>query len=300
MKEVSFRIVRSDGREFLIDNKDWMIESGGLENWCTQNIEVSSEEAANVDGGFLQGVRMKSIDRSITARIADERYNEEMRESLISFFSPRFNYVVHVTYQDRTLWCEGAQLGFKCSTGNVYQPIMFSWTILCTNPFLMSEDDFAKDVATINPKFGFPLQSLLPTGTSVNGLVQPKCMAGFICGAYAFQENVRIFNDGDVETCLRAVIEAGGDVKNPAIYKDGKFVKVLTTLHEGQVLDIDFTQRPPTVKIDGKNSIHLCDRASNFTSMDVQLGENIFSYNADSGQPNMSVTLYWFKRYLGV
>lgn len=165
--KVAFRIERSDGKQFVIDNTDWLIPSDGLENWCNMPIEVSCQDAANLDGGFVEKVRVASIDRTIIARIADKSQNDTWRQKIIAFFSPRFTYIVHVTYQGVTRWCQGVQMGFRCDTGNIYEPIKFTWTLFSTDPFMMSEDDFGKDIANIIPKFGFPLQILLAAGTEL-------------------------------------------------------------------------------------------------------------------------------------
>lgn len=539
-KKVTFNIIRDDNESLLLDGEEWGIT--GLENWANLSHELSVTENANYDGGIITNSRIASIDRTIEARLKDARLNELMRERILSFFNPKHEYEVHVEYQGMKRYCKGVQYGFSCDNGNVYQPITFSWTILCTQPYMLSEDDFGKDIANIDGAFGFPfvsclqdgtqqskylgsggvltvegngeqlsgvslyprdtvseltvgvagknlwinpsgtndgitatsnedgtialsgtassrtvirtssyslvpgrsyiisvdkqispsysyanatgaaigvefynsdtwLQSIVfgygttlsslvvvPDSTSISyfeivinagetlsgtyrimlnegetadpwekpqtttkaidlkgntlnagdsvsitngkailssgnkqidlgsvelpslltgttniwsnvgfdtyiptGVTQPTgYLTGFIAGAYSFSNVVDIVNDGDVETYLRVVINANGSVTNPAIHKDGKYVKILGTLKQDDVVEIDFNQRPPSVTKNGENIINLSDRTSSFTGMQLDVGINQISYGADDGENNMSVSVYFEKRYLGI
>ena len=292
-KKVTFNIIRDDNESLLLDGEDWGIT--GLENWANLSHALSVTENANYDGGLITNNRVASIDRTIEARLKDSRLNERMRERILSFFNPKHEYEVHLEYQGMKRYCKGVQYGFSCDNGNVYQPITFSWTILCTQPYMLSEDNFGKDIANIDGYFGFPFVSLVKSSATQHGY-----QTGFIAGAYSFSNVVDIVNDGDVETYLHVVIIANGPVTNPAIHKDGKYVKILDTLAQDDVVEIDFTKRPPSVTKNGENIINLSDRTSSFTGMQLDVGVNKISYGADDGENNMSVSVYFEKRYLGI
>lgn len=294
MKQVTLRIVRDDGAEFDIDNRVWMIPNDGLENWANLPHSVSVQENGSYDGGVVTSRRIGSVDRSVRAELANPDDNARMRMEAIRFFSPKHTYEAHLTYQGRTLWCAGEQYAFKCDTGNVYQPVAFDWTILCPMPYLLSEDDFGKDVALIKGKFGFPYHSVVQ---STPGGVYKR---GFVMGAYAFDKVVDITNDGDVTTYPRVVISASGTVENPRISIGQKFVRYVGTLQANDQLVIDFEHRPPRVMLNGKNAMNKVDRASSFTSFQIDVGDTTFEYDADSGENVMSVSLYYRKRYLGI
>lgn len=294
MEQVTLRIVRDDGLEFDIDNRVWMIPNDGLENWANLPHSVSVQENASYDGGVVTNRRVGSVDRSVRAELANPADNARMRMEAIRFFNPKHTYEAHLTYQGRTLWCAGEQYAFKCDTGNVYQPVTFDWTILCPMPYLLSEDDFGKDVALINGKFGFPYHSVVQSTPS--GVYK----RGFVMGVYAFDRVVDITNDGDVTTYPRVVISASGTVENPRISIGQKFVRYVGTLQANDQLAIDFEQRPPRVTLNGRNAMNKVDRASSFTSLQIDVGDTTFEYDADSGENVMSVSLYYRKRYLGI
>lgn len=294
---VIVRIVRDDGEEFLIDNEKWMIPNDGLENWANLPYSVSKQENASYDGGIITNQRVETVDRTVKAELFSPEGNPEARAEAIRFFSPRHTYDVHLTYQGRTRWCQGVQYAFKCETGNIYQPVTISWTVLCPMPFLLSESDFGQDVALVKPKFGFPYMSAVDRVGKESLLFHQK---GFLSGAYNFERIVEIVNDGDVETYPTVRIKARGHVVNPQIEKDNVYVLVLVTMEAGDELVIDFASRPPRVTLNGKNVINKVDRTSTFTEMKFNVGVNSFSYNADTGENVMSVSLFYRTRFLGI
>ncbi len=298
MQPVHMRIVRDDGKEFAIDNIKWMMENDALENWAELPHSVSTQENAQYDGGIVTNRRVSVVDRTVKAVLADWRRNAEARAEAISFFSPKHEYQAHLTYQGRTRWCGGVQYAFKCEVGNIYEPCSITWTLLSPMPFLLSEDNFGQDIALVTPHFGFPYMSAVDRVGTESRLAHQK---GFQVGVYNYGLSVDVDNDGDVETFPRVEIKARGDVKNPLIMKDGTYyVRVLTEMEQGDVLTIDFENRPPRVTLNGANATNLVDRSSSFTNMRFDVGANSFSYDADVGENVMSVSLYYYKRYLGI
>lgn len=286
MKKVEVRIVRDDQKEFVLDNAVWGIPSDGLEGFDSVDNEIFTENMASGDGSRYTGERVSEKERTVKARLLNASLNETMRYYAISFFNPKHSFKVYITYQGRTRWCEGRQIAFSCPTGNVYKPIEIKWSILSTMPYMMSVEDFGKDIASSLPLFSFPFWSIVGYG--------------FGTGTYRFAKEVEIDNEGDVETFFRCVITATGDVTNPKLLKDNKYVRIKDVLHEGDVYEIDFVKKPPTVKKNGVNAIGNIDRTSSLTKMMMDVGTSKFGFDADNGSNSMSVTLYYNQRYLGV
>lgn len=291
---VTVRIVRSDGKEFYIDNEKWLIPNDGLDGWANLTHSVSTEELAEYDGSVLLKTRIKEQKRSIECRLPDTSLNETARKQAISFFNPKYKFQVYLTYMGRTLWCEGYQSGFKCENGNIYNPVEFTWTVLCPMPYLLSVDNFGEDVAYLRGKFGFPYHSVIES--SVKGVYQ----RGFVMGVYDFSNTIEILNDGDVETYPIVYVTASDTVVNPEFLVGGAFIRVVDTLERDDRLVVDFEQKPPVVQINGKNALNKVDRNSTFSDFVIDTGTNTFAYSADDGETNMSVSLYYWKRYLGI
>ena len=293
---VVLRIVRDDGREFVIDGGDWLIESDAREGWAELSHEVSTADNAGYDGARVTSTRVGSAERTVTAVTHEGADQARLRHQAISFFNPKHEFDAHLTYQGRTLWCHGVQSGFSCPTGNVFRRVAFTWTLLCPDPFLLSEEDFGEDIAEVRGRFGFPFRSAASVAASAYG----KVKKGFIASQRLWSPEVTVDNGGDVDTWCRAVMVASGDVVNPKLSQGDDYVRLIDTLHDGDVLEIDFTDRPPRVLKNGESAMHLCDRTSSFTGMAMHPGQTTFSYDADSGEQLLSVTIWYNERYLGI
>lgn len=293
--DVKARIVRSDGQEMTIGDGEWRIPNDGLENWANLPYSVSSVELPSHDGAIVTSKRVGSIDRTITA-VARGREPEKLREKAIRFFNPKHTFDVHMTYMGRTFWCRGEQIGFKASEGNIYQPPRITWSILCPNPYLLSEDDFNRDIAETVGKFGFPFMSFLPE--SAGSL--PGANVGFIASRYVFNKRLTVTNDGDVPCGTKIRMRASGYVLNPVISVGDTFVRLVRIFEKDNELVIDATVKPPRVTVDGKNAMRWLDRKSNLLGMVLEVGDTEVAYDAEVGDQNMSVVVTFNKQYLGV
>lgn len=283
---VTVKVIRDDNKEFIIDNFLWKVTSDGLDGWDMTGFSVNTENKAFGDGSFFMADRVPEKDRTIKAVLTNKNLSSTMRQLTRNFFAQKHTYKIYLTYQNVTKWCEGRLIAFSLPTKNIHENLILQFTILCPQPFLLSVDDFSKNIAEINPKFGFPYVSLV--GKS------------FIFSEYKFAKEVFVENDGDVETFIKVVIKAKGDVTNPVINKDEKFIKLLDKLKFGDVVVIDLTQEPAKITKNGLNIIRLTDRKSSLTDIKLFVGTNAISFNAESGSNNMDVIIYYNKRYAGI
>lgn len=289
--DVKARIVRSDGKEMTIGDGEWRIPKDGLENWATQNFSVSSTEIPSTDGAIVTSKRVSSIDRTIKAECRGVDA-DALRAEAITFFSPKFSYEVHLTYRGRTRWCKGEQIGFKASEGNMYERPSITWTILCPNPYLLSESDFGKDIAEIQPRLAYPWYSALKGSKTVP--------PGAVVSVHSFAKSVQVNNDGDVPSGMKVIIRATDKVINPSVRLGDGYVRLIDTLYLGDVVRMDCTSLPPVVEKNGQNIMHFVDKKSSILNLRIDTGESTLEYDADDGYQNMSVSVYWNKQYLGI
>ena len=295
--DVTARIVRSDGQEFMIGDGDWRIINEGLENWANLPYNVFSTELPSLDGAIVTSKRVSSVDRTIIAECKGDN-PDELRANAIWFFNPKFSYEVHMTYRGRTRWCSGEQIGFMASEGNMYRRPQLTWTILCPDPYLKSEDNFGRDIAEIVPMFAFPWYSALPR--NAKGERNKFTNENAVVSVHKFTKVIDIHNDGDVESDMIIVVKARGTVINPIISIGEGYVRLLHTLESGDVLRLDCVNRPPLVTINGENAMHMLDRKSSILNLRIAVGDTTLEYDADDGYQNMSVSVFWNKKFLGV
>ena len=223
----------------------------------------------------------------MTAISRNPYLNDILRKSAISFFNPKFDYKMYITYMGITRWVEGKIYKFSIPAQNVNRVMEMSITLLSPNPFFKSYDNFGKNIASVVGMCGFPYLCSITSGT-------PKGITG---GKFNFAKKVLLDNDGDVDTYCKAVITANGDVVNPKIIINDNYVRVLDNMKANDVIIIDFTQNPPTVKKNGVNFIGHCDRTSAFDDMQLPVGSSEISFDADTGSNLMNVSIYYNKLY---
>lgn len=282
MKPTLVRCVRSDEKEFTIGLSDWKITK--LEGVDSPNFSLFTDKNAIGDGALLSGKRVDDRDVYVEAKSRFPHKNEELRARALAFFNPKYTYRLHVTYQGITRWISGELEGFSVPSGNVYQNMIMKVRFYCSDPYFRSEDNFGKDIASSQRMFGFPYIQTAKIKT--------------VSSAFNFAKLVKITNDGDVETYCMARILFSGQTTNPKIVKDDYFVRVCDTFTSGDILEIDFANA--TIRKNGVNIIQKIDRGSTFTSMQLDVGTSKIGFAADTGDSNMSVTIYFNKLYLGV
>ena len=283
MSAVFVRFVRDDGREFALNNDSWKIPSNGLDGFGDFSSSVTIIDNGVGDGGVLSSQRVPQKDRTISAKSRNTHLAEVLRAEATSFFRPKNTYRVYLTYMGRTRWAEGVVEKFDISTNNIHQYMTLTVTLLFADPYLKSYEDFGKDIASVRGTAGFPYLC-----TRVQG--SPS-------GIFNYATVVDVSNDGDVEAYCKAVFKARGAVLNPKLIINGHYVRVLDQMQEGDVIIMDFTASPPTVKKNGVNFIGRCDRTSEFDKMALVVGNSTLQYDADNGTNVLSVSVYFNKLY---
>jgi len=295
------RIVRSDGEELWVTagpENGWHIEAEGLSEFIDLPIELSTSANVLTDGSTLVSKRVGEVERQASFVWYGPGNARSVRDTALSFFNPKHSYECHVTHIGVTRWCEGELAAVKCELLPERYPCRVTFTLLCLDPYMRSEDGNQNSLTDAAPMFGFPFVShmrrVLPDGS--------KKPVGFLASKMLYDGLNTVYNSGDVPCYYTIRMEAKGEVQSPTFTKDDRFIKVLDRFVAGDVLEIDFTKAPPTVQKNGVNIIGKCSRDSNFTGMAMQVGGNVFRYTCDNSanRPYMDVQILFYKRYLGV
>ncbi|MCM1026528.1 MAG: phage tail family protein [Roseburia sp.] len=281
------KIVRDDQRIFYLggsykDDASWGItEISGTDT--IENVMTTVTPAVG-DGDDITGERIPARNIDIFASVKNRRNNTAERRSALDFFNPKHSFTLYVTKGGVTRWCVAKLERFQCQEKAPDKHVAMNIAMRCQDPYFYSVDDYGKNIAAVTGCFGFPYVS--PIGK------------GFRTGYYNFAKRVSIENDGDVETYVKIIVDATGRVKNPKILQNDVYIRLLDTLQEGDRLEIDMTKN--TIRKNGANCIGKVDRLSSFTGMKLQPGDNEIAFDADDGDTNMKVFLYYNLRYLGV
>ncbi len=116
---------------------------------------------------------------------------------------------------------------------------------------------------------------------------------------------VNINNTGAVECGMRIQFKALATVINPSLFNINtrEFIKINKTLNAGDVLECttEFSnKRIEMIRNNGsrENVFNWIDLDSEF--LQLEPGDNLLRYNADSGIDNLEVAIYYTPLYLGV
>lgn len=287
MTNVYLRIVRSDGKEFIADGKlsgdaDWGITK--LDGIGTITPENFTEDKAVGDGEIVNGKRFKGRTISFSFLAKNIFMNKVLRRAAVSFFNSKYDFAVYVTYQGVTRWIDGVLDAIEIPSDSLRVQQSVSGEFRCPDPLFKSVDSFGADIAAITPLWTF------------EEIDDPDWGEPF--DSYNYSKSVEITNDGDAEAYCRVVIRATGNVTNPKFMHGDAYIRIIDTMESGDVIEIDIINRKITKN--GKNILVKIDRKSNFVDMAFSVGDNVVSYDADVGETEMSVTLFYNKLYLGV
>lgn len=281
------RFVRDDGLEFLMDGSfrgpaPWGILSfsgfGNIEN------EITTEKYASGDGAEVTGEYIPQRALDIKADVKDTKNNAEERTYALSFFNPKHKFTVYPTQNGVTRWIAARLQKSKCDPPTLGECATLELAMICPDPYWNDMDSYGQDIAAKAGGMVFPYRC--PVG------------GGFNTGYFLHSKTTQIINNGHVNTDLIIDITAAGEVVNPKIIKDDAYVRMKMTLTDGDVLRIDLQRN--RITLNGENCIGRVDRTSSFQDMKIEPGTSVISFDADSGDANMSIVLYYTPKYLGV
>lgn len=282
MGSITVRFVRGDGRTFAADgNTLGLVAASGLDEPA---VEVFTQKAAVGDGDLVTGQRVGSRVLDFTLKARQCALNDVLRRAATSFFIPTQPYEIHVARPGARRYAEGCRLESLCvPVDSPYRPITLKLAFLMPDGYFLSVDSFGKNIAGVDPLCGYPFVS--PAGR------------GRVYGAFAFAQTVYLDNDGDAPAYCQAVFVAQGEVVNPKLIAGDGYVRVLTTLHSGDVLAVDGRTR--SVSLNGENASARLDRHSSFDGIVFAPGTNAVGFTADIGANVLNVYVYFNKRYMG-
>lgn len=296
------RIVRSDGAELYatgnFSTNGWTVAWQGLQDFLSLPLSISTSANVLTDGSTLVSKRVDECERTASIVYVGPRGRREVRDEALAFFNPKHSFEVHVTHMGVTRWCEGELAEVSCPIREDRRPCELTFTLLCLDPYMRGEDGNDYSLQDSRPMFGFPfvshMRKPLPDGT--------KKPVGFLASRMIYDGLNTVYNSGDVPTSYRVQVTASGTLINPTFTKDGKFVRYVGTLHDGDVYVIDFEGAPPTVTLNGRNVISGCTRDSTFVDMSLKTGPNIVTFAIDNSANLLyaDVRILYNKRYLGV
>ena len=269
MNIVKLTFVRDDGRKFIIDGSDLGITE--LDGFGDVSNEITTQTWANQDGSFLMGQTLKETDRSFTAVVKSAKNNDIIREKVISFFNVKRRYKCIICYAGACRWQYCYLHKMAVDTKNIYKLLQIKATFLFINAYLLSMDDFGKDIANVIVGYPFPYVSTA---------------AGRILPSYKeFAKSVNLFNEGEIDSPVKITITLEPTTGNsyPFVNINGNkvYIRVSPSQNTQKQIIIDRTTLPPTVTDgNGNNILSSVENVSDLVNLLIVKGDNYIEYGS--------------------
>lgn len=245
--------------------------------------ELNTQSNAFSDGSQFINQRYPEREIEIEFAYTADDSDRIAKRNLLSFLNSKHIFDIYITEGGATRWISTRLYAHKVINPHNSRALTCSATFVCVDPFFKSEDSFGKDIAAISSQFGFPWFNAINKLSPV--------------GVYNFERQIEINNTGDLDTYPVFKIVCTGTVINPKVLVNDSYIRLITTLNEGDIVEINLVDKKVT--LNGLNCMGVIDRTSSFSGMKLEPGDNIVKYEADNGDSSMVVNLYYFNKFVG-
>lgn len=288
MRKITFINSQGDSIEFS-DAAPFILTKFDTSN----NLTIYGHKSHNQDGRtYTENTldpKESTIEVLIEARTRD--HLAACRSKINKILSPKLGEGYMIGFDgatERRLKCIVDRLPYFVDVSPLYAECLIS--LESNDPFFKDIAESKTDVSTEEGNLAFPLE--IPA----EGLELSIRTINFI---------TNIYNQGDVDTPIRVMLKATGTVINPIIENldTGEFIRIKRTLLEGESLEINTAfgnKRVELIHPDGSkgNVFHYIDYKSRFFSLGQ--GDNTIKYDAEAGENNLDVSIYYTPKYLGI
>ena len=272
--------------DYILKSVDWGTVKGTHHSY--KYVNQVGESITNTS----LGTRPITIEGWVIAK--DSKSMSLLKRRLNSFVNPQDS--IDILYKDYTIRCVPDETVKYSIDPKENNDIICKFQISATCPNPLFSDVFETSSAFVMTEASFHFPFTPSTSLPEKGIVFGKRTASLL---------TNVINKGSVSVGMRIVFKANGTVVNPSLINvdtqeeflinktmtSGEEIEVNTNIGEkgvrGRVGNDDFT-----------NYYMYKDIDSPWIQLDV--GDNIFRYNAESGSDKLDVFVYFQNRYLEV
>jgi len=278
--------INSQGGEVTFTHKPPFI----LQNFNTDNnVNIYANKGMAQDGSTYLGNTLDIKDISLEVAVLSSSESEliSLRATLDKVFNPKLGegYLIYKDeVKERKAKCIVNKLPYLISSGSVAEGLI---SLTASNPFWTDLQELKEEIALWAGDFSFPLE-ILETGIRM-GHREPSLI-------------VNVLNNGDVECGMRIEFKALATLTNPSLLNvnTNEYIKVIKGMVAGEVITVTtyFGNKKIESTLNGvtTNIFNFIDFESTFLQLDV--GDNLMRYDAESGLDNLEVSIYFMPQYL--
>ncbi len=254
---------------------------------------IYSTNSMEQHGDTLVGVRFEpriiEIKGKITER--DHEAGARLRRQALKILNPELDGTLTYTFGDFarkiTAKVDGTP---KFTHPDLFE--VFNITFKCLSPFWLENEVKREEIA------GWIADWIFPT------VIDKDDPTSMIYGHREPAIIVDVYNSGHVSAGMKVEFKALGALTNPQIFNVNtrEFMKVNYTMAAGDKIIIDTSFGSKSIRLISQgvesNIYRYMDVDSTFMQLDI--GDNLFRYDADSGVDNLDVVISYNPQYLGV
>lgn len=279
-----------DNEFFDLSNSPYYIEN--IEGVDGLSNIFSKTKGMFQDGNIISSKTIDSREIVITGIIKGTTTEEIQlrRKKLIKLFNLKSKGFLKYNYGGST-----KQIEVEISKAHIFTKRISSKlqtyivNLDAPNPFWQDISENKANVALWKGTFKFPLK-----------IKQPGILMGYKEPSLI----VNVLNNGDVPCGMIIEFRARGTLKNPYLFNVNtrEYIKVNRTMTAGEkiIINTSYGKKRIESEVNGikTNILNYFDLTSTFLQLDV--GDNLFRYDAEENLSNLEVNIYYNQQYLGV
>lgn len=265
-------------------------------DWGQIKSNHHSYKYVNQIGVYVTGTSLETRDISISGWIIakSESQMNERKKKLNRFVNPQ--QLIKLTYKKY-------DLEFLPITSIKYSATLvenndvvcrFKIDGLCPDPLFRESIENKIVVANTKGMFHFPLiinKTQQSPPQILFGLRQPSLF-------------VNVYNDGAVRVGMKIVFKAVGTVKSPSLINviTQEYLKINKVMVMGETITINTTigEKKVIGFFNGVEQNYFKYRDLDSTWLQLEIGDNLFRYDAEENIEGLEVYIYFYNRYLEV
>lgn len=280
----SLRVENATGESLtLSSNPNYIVYQ--IEGLTPPNATINASVNSTQDGSVINSTRVENRNIVIYMTIEDDV--ETNRINLYKYFTPKRNIKLYFSNSSRDVYIEGVVELIECDLFSNKQIAQIS--IICSKPYFKDVEVLTTSFSDISKLFEFPF-SIPEIGVELSSI----------------NTNIRksILYAGDVETGVIIQLFANGTVVNPILYdvlKKTKF-QLNITLNEADtvLINTNVGEKSVTFIRGGVSSNALGYMSPDSSWFTLSAGDNVFTYECESGSTNLDITFTTNLLYGGV
>ena len=280
----SLKIENKAGQQFELTSNEARYQVTKIDGLNPPPAVITSAGVAGMDGSRFASAKLG--ERNLVLYVKINGDVETNRIFLYRFFKTKQYCKIYYENETRSVYAEGYVETIECDLFENGQMMQIS--IVCNDPYLKALEEIEHELSLIIGAFTFPFAIEEPIEFSY----------------YEHDMLTTIAYDGDAESGFIIEIQAGGSVTNPSIYKvgTGEQMSINVTMVQGDLLRINTNKGEKSIEFTHNgvttNYLRNLQRGSSWLSLDI--GDNQFTCDADSGEEMMQIVFKYRTKYEGV